>query len=133
MRRIDGAFLIKPPGPARSGGAADARAPLGELLGVCAAAEASRLSIPRDGSPVRDPLAAQPGPERRHHHIGSAWIQLVGLDATDSIVSFTAPGRVRWRSDSDSEFFTLALRPRGTEQRFEVRLYSFEYQEEMSP
>jgi hypothetical protein len=71
--------------------------------------------------------------ERHHHHIGSAWIQLVGLDATDSIVSFTAPSRVRWRSDSDSEFFTIALRPRGTEQRFEVRLYSFEYQEEMSP
>jgi hypothetical protein len=71
--------------------------------------------------------------ERRHRHIGSAWIQLVGRDATDSIVSFTAPGRVRWRSYSDSEFFTIALRPRGTEQRFEVRLYSFEYQEEMSP
>ena len=71
--------------------------------------------------------------ERRQHHIGSAWVQLIGLDASGSIVSFTAPGRVRWRSDSDSEFFTITLRPRGGEQRFEVRLYSFEYQEEMSP
>jgi hypothetical protein len=70
--------------------------------------------------------------KRRQHHIGSAWLQLIGLDDTGRIVSFTTPARVRWTSESDSESFTITLRPRGREQRFEVRLYSFEYPEEMS-
>jgi hypothetical protein len=71
--------------------------------------------------------------ERRHPYIGSAWLQLVGLDTAGSVVSFTAPYGVRWKSDSDLEFFRLTLRPRGHEQRFEVRLHSFDYREEMSP
>ena len=71
--------------------------------------------------------------ERHDQHIGSAWPQLIGLDETGRIVSFTTPARVRWRSASDLESFTLSLRLQGREQRFEVRLYSFEYQEEMSP
>ncbi len=71
--------------------------------------------------------------ERHQQQIGSAWPQLIGLDETGRIVSFTTPARVRWRSTSDWEPFSIVLRLRGTEQRFEVRLYSFEYQEEMSP
>ena len=71
--------------------------------------------------------------ERRNHIIAGAWLQLLGLDATGRIVSFTTPTRVRWRSESDVESFTIPLRPRGGEQRFEVRLYSFEYPEENTP
>jgi hypothetical protein len=70
--------------------------------------------------------------ERRQHHIRSAWLQLLGLDATGRIVSFTTPVWVLWRSESDSESFTIKLRPRGGEERFEVGLYSFEYREERS-
>ena len=82
-------------------------------------------------SPDPDVARADGLIERRQHHIGSAWLQLVGLDATGRIVSFTTPAWVFWRSESDSESFTITLRPRGREQRFEVRLYSFEYQEGM--
>ena len=71
--------------------------------------------------------------ERRQHLLGSAWIQLLGLDAAGKIVSFTTPIRVSWRSDSDLESFAIPLRPRGGEQRFEMRLYSFEYPEENTP
>jgi hypothetical protein len=71
--------------------------------------------------------------ERRNHLIAGAWLQLLGLDATGRIVSFTPPTRVRWNSESDVESFTIPLRPRGGEQRFEVRLYSFEYPEENTP
>jgi len=71
--------------------------------------------------------------ERRQHLLGSAWVQLLGFDVTGAVVSFTAPVRVRWRSNSDFEAFSIPLRPRGTEQRFDVRLYSFEYPEENTP
>ena len=71
--------------------------------------------------------------ERRNHYIAGAWLQLLGLDATGRIVSFTTPTRVRWTSESDVESFTIPLRPRGGEQRFEMRLYSFEYPEETAP
>jgi hypothetical protein len=71
--------------------------------------------------------------ERRNHLIASAWLQLLGLDAAGRIVSFTTPTRVRWNSESDVESFTSPLRPRGGEQRFEMRLYSFEYPEENTP
>ena len=71
--------------------------------------------------------------EWRNHLIRSAWLQLLGLDATGRMVSFTTPTRVRWNSESDVESFTIPLRPRGGEQRFEVRLYSFEYPEENTP
>jgi hypothetical protein len=70
--------------------------------------------------------------ERRQPLLRSAQLQLVGLDPTGRIVSFTTPARVFWRSESDSESFTINLRPRGGEERFKVRLYSFEYLEEMS-
>ena len=71
--------------------------------------------------------------ERRQHLLGSAWIQLLGFDVTGAIVSFTAPIRVRWASNSDLERFSIQLRPRGTEQRFDMRVYSFEYPEESTP
>ena len=69
----------------------------------------------------------------RKNHIGSAWLQLLGLDAAGTIVSFTTPTRVHWRSASDLESFAIRLRPRGREERYEVRLYSFEYPEENTP
>jgi hypothetical protein len=71
--------------------------------------------------------------ERENHAIGSAWLQLVGLDTGGRIVSFTTPTRVRWTSESDLESFAIPLRPRGGEQRFEMRLHSFEYPEENTP
>jgi hypothetical protein len=70
---------------------------------------------------------------RRNHAIGSAWLQLLGFDAADRIVSFTTPTRVRWNSESDVESFTIPLRPRGGELRFDVRLHSFEYPEDNTP
>jgi YD repeat-containing protein len=70
---------------------------------------------------------------RRQPYVASAWLQLLGLDASGRIVSFTPPTWVRWRSSWDSESFTITLRSRGTEERFEVRLHSFEYVEEISP
>jgi hypothetical protein len=57
----------------------------------------------------------------------------LGLDAAGTIVSFTTPTRVHWRSPSDLESFAIRLRPRGREDRYEVRLYSFEYPEENTP
>ena len=69
----------------------------------------------------------------RKTHIRNAWLQLLGLDAAGTIVSFTTPTRVRWRSPSDLESFAIRLRPRGQEERYEVRLYSFEYPEENTP
>jgi hypothetical protein len=71
--------------------------------------------------------------ERRNHLIGGAWLQLLGLDAAGRVVSFTTPTRVRWTSEADLESFTIPLRRRGGEQRFEMRLYSFEYPEENTP
>jgi hypothetical protein len=71
--------------------------------------------------------------ERRQHHVGRAWLQLVGLDGAGRVVSFTASIWVGWRSESDLESFRITLRPRGTEQRFEVWLHDFEYPEEMGP
>ena len=71
--------------------------------------------------------------ERKNHLIGSAWLQLVGLEASGAIVSFTTPTRIHWRSPWDLESFAIRLRPRGQEERYEVRLYSFEYPEENTP
>jgi hypothetical protein len=71
--------------------------------------------------------------ERRNYLIAGAWLQLLGLDAAGRVVSFTTPTRVRWTSEADLESFTIPLRPRGGEQRFEIRLYSFEYPEENTP
>jgi hypothetical protein len=64
---------------------------------------------------------------QRDSQIHEAWLQLLGIDATGRTVSFTAPVRFMWRSPGPLESFTLALRPRGGEQRYEVRLYMFEF------
>lgn len=73
--------------------------------------------------------------ERRQPYVASAWLQLLGLDPSGRIVSFTSPTWVRWSGwvSRPLEPFTIRLRLRGREQRFEVRLYSFEYVEEISP
>jgi hypothetical protein len=84
-----------------------------------------------DGEPGR--VRADGLVERRNHLIGSAWLQVVGLDSAGAIVSFTTPTRIHWRSESDLESFAIPIRPRGGEARYEVRLYSFEYREESSP
>lgn len=64
---------------------------------------------------------------QRETQIREAWLQLLGLDATGRTVSFTPPIHVLWRSPSTRESFTIALTPRGGEQRYEVRVYSFEF------
>jgi len=66
---------------------------------------------------------------RRNGEVSDAWLQLVGLDAAGHIVSFNSLSHVRWASPWDVEPFTLELRPRGGEQRFEVRVKAFLYQE----
>jgi hypothetical protein len=71
--------------------------------------------------------------ERQSPYMRVAWLQLLGIDAAGRPVSFTPPTRVVWRSPSDLESFTIVLKPRGGEQRYEVRLYSFEYEEETTP
>jgi hypothetical protein len=85
-----------------------------------------RLS--RQGDFVR----AQGLAERRQPYVASAWLQLLELDASGRIVSFTAPTWVRWLG-RDREPFAIRLQPRGGGERFQVRLYSFEYMEEVSP
>jgi hypothetical protein len=64
---------------------------------------------------------------QQESQIQETWLQLVGIDATDRIVSFTPPTRFAWRSPSPLESFTMVLRPRGGEQQYEVRLYMFEF------
>jgi len=56
-----------------------------------------------------------------------AMVQLIGLDASGRIVSFSPPLDVRWGSGWNTLPFTLTLAPRGGEQRYEVRVLSFEY------
>jgi hypothetical protein len=63
----------------------------------------------------------------RESKIREAWLQLLGIDATGRTVSFTAPIHVLWRSPGTLEPFTMALTPRGGEQRYEVQVYSFEF------
>jgi hypothetical protein len=81
-----------------------------------------RLSLPGDVA-WADGLV-----ERRQIYVASAWLQLLGLDASDRIVSFTAPTWVRWAGRAGSR-----SPPEGSEQRFEIRLFWFEYLEEVSP
>src|SRR5262245_44873280 len=54
--------------------------------------------------------------EQKNHLIGTAWLQLVGLDQAGTIVSFTTPTRIHWRSPSDLESFAIRLWPRGQEE-----------------
>jgi hypothetical protein len=63
---------------------------------------------------------------QRETQIREAWLQLLGIDATGRIVSFTAPIHVLFRSGT-LQPFTIALTPRGGEQRYEVRVHSFEF------
>ena len=63
----------------------------------------------------------------RESKIREAWLQLLGIDATGRTVSFTAPIHVLWRSPGTLEPFTIALTPRGGEERYEVQVYSFEF------
>ena len=64
---------------------------------------------------------------QRETQIREAWLELLGIDADGQIVSFTAPVHVLWRSPSTLQPFTIALRPRGGKQRYEVRVYHFEF------
>jgi hypothetical protein len=119
---------------------------LGLLLASCAASDPALtpadFPVHTTAPPVEIHYRLTTGPdavradglvERKNHLIGSAWLQLVGLDAAGTIVSFTTPTRVHCRSPWDLESFGIRLRPRGWEERHEVRLYSFEYPEESTP
>ena len=64
---------------------------------------------------------------QQESQIKEVWLQLVGIDATARTVSFTPPIRFAWRSPSALESFTIVLKPRGGEQRYEVHLYMFEF------
>jgi hypothetical protein len=64
---------------------------------------------------------------QRESQIMEVWLQLLGIDATGRAVSFTVPIRFAWRSSGALEPFTIALKPRGGEQRYEVQLYMFEF------
>jgi hypothetical protein len=65
---------------------------------------------------------------QRETQIREAWLQLLGIDATGRIVSFTGPIHVLWRSPSSTlESFIIVLTPRGGEQRYEVRVHSIEF------
>jgi hypothetical protein len=70
--------------------------------------------------------------ERRQPYVATASLQLVELADSGRIVSFTTPTLVRWLG-RDWEPFAIRLQPRGGGERFQVRLYSFEYIEEVSP
>jgi hypothetical protein len=71
--------------------------------------------------------------ERQHDsHIKDVWLQLVGIDATGRTVSFTPPTQFSWRSAGALESFTIALKPRGGEERYEVRLYMFEFEPQLT-
>lgn len=69
---------------------------------------------------------------QRESHIKDVWLQLVGIDATGRIVSFTPPTQFSWRSAAALESFTIALRPRGSEERYDVRLYMFEFEPQLT-
>jgi len=66
---------------------------------------------------------------RRIDVIREARLQLIGLDGTARIVSFSQPALVSWRGAWDAEPFAVALTPTGTEQRYEVRVLSVQYRD----
>ena len=66
---------------------------------------------------------------RRIDAIREARLQLIGLDGTARIVSFSQPALVSWRGAWDAEPFAVALTPTGTEQRYEVRVLSVQYRD----
>jgi hypothetical protein len=69
---------------------------------------------------------------QQESRIQEVWLQLFGIDATARTVSFTPPIRFAWRSSSALESFTISLAPRGGEERYEVRLYMFEFAPQLS-
>jgi hypothetical protein len=89
---------------------------------------ASPIEIHWGLSVAPDGVHAEGLAERRSPALASARLQLLGLDATGKTVSFTNTTFVRW-SVRDVEPFSLSLRPRGGEQRYEVRVYTFNYQD----
>jgi len=76
-----------------------------------------------------DPVHADGIIERGTPEILLAVVQLIGLDAAGGIVSFSQPLTVRWGSAWDALPFALTLTPKGGEQRYEVRVLTFEYKE----
>ena len=64
---------------------------------------------------------------QQESQIKEAWLQLLGIDETGRTVSFTPAIRFAWRSAGALESFTIALKPRGGEQRYEVQLYMFDF------
>ena len=64
---------------------------------------------------------------RRIGPIREARLQLIGLDGTARIVSFSQPVLVSWSGGWDAEPFAVALTPTGAEQRYEVRVLSVQY------
>ena len=66
---------------------------------------------------------------RRIGPIREARLQLIGLDGTARIVSFSQPALVSWRGAWDAEPFAVALTPTGAEQRYEVRVLSVQYRD----
>ena len=66
---------------------------------------------------------------RRIGPIREARLQLIGLDGTARIVSFSQPALVSWRGAWDAEPFALAVTPTGAEQRYEVRVLSVQYRD----
>lgn len=68
---------------------------------------------------------------QRESHVRDVWLQLLGIDAAGRTVSFTAPVRFLWRSSGAFEPFTIVLRPRGGEQRYEVRVHTFEFEPQL--
>jgi hypothetical protein len=69
--------------------------------------------------------------ERQNPNVGTASLQLIGVDTAGQIVSFSAPIPVYWGSAWDAELFTAVLTPRGPVARYEVRVLSFEYTQGM--
>ena len=68
---------------------------------------------------------------QRESHVRDVWLQLLGIDAAGRIVSHTAPVRFLWRTAGAFEPFTIVLTPRGGEQRYEVRVHTFEFEPQL--
>jgi hypothetical protein len=79
--------------------------------------------------PEADQTRAEGLVARHHPDISDAWLQLVGLDATGRIVSFSTAVHVRWTSSWDTESFVATLKPTGAESRFAVQVRAFSYEE----
>ena len=90
---------------------------------------ASPIAIHWQLTVAPDRVRAEGLAERLNPSLGRVRLQLLGLDATGKIVSFTTPTTVWWRA-WDTEPFSTSLVPRGGEQRYEMRVFSFDYREE---